>query len=124
MTPDNFAPHFGKKIANKHPGVHVGISYIARIEHVEVVGDWKNFIDTTIGVRGKVWFNKHRSEVEALKTHPDWNWKAPKKRTFLYMSTPRLVFSPPVKKENLQEGKGWLSRRFLSFDELFEAWGC
>ena len=119
-----FAPHFGKKIANSHPGVQVGISYIAQIESVEVVGDWENFIDTTIAVRGKAWFNTHRKEVEALSTQPEWDWTKGKKRAFIYMSTPRLVFSPPVKKENLQTGKGWLSKRFLSFDDLYKAWGC
>jgi len=119
-----FAPHFAKKISNVHPGVHVGISYIAQIERIEVVSDWANFIDTTISVRGKTWFNKHKDVVEALRRHPDWDWKSDKKRTFIYMSAPRLVFSPPVKKENLQEGKGWLSKNYLSFDELFEAWGC
>ena len=43
---------------------------------------------------------------------------------FLFLSKPRLVFNPPVLKDNLQKGKGWLSKRTFSFDELFEAWGC
>jgi hypothetical protein len=35
-----FAPHFGQAIARNHPGVRVGISYIARIESIEVVESW------------------------------------------------------------------------------------
>lgn len=119
-----FAPHFGQRIANMHPGIQVGISYIAKVESVEVVGDWDNFVDTTIAVRGKAWFKRHKDKVEALKKHPDWDWKCDKKRTFIYMSEPRLVFSPPVKKEKIQEGKGWLSKTFLTFDGLYKAWGC
>ena len=119
-----FAPHFGQRIANMHPGIQVGISYIAKVEAVEVVGDWGNFIDTTIAVRGKAWFNRHRDEVEALKKHPDWDWKSDKKRTFIYVGEPRLVFSPPVKKENIQGGRGHLSKTFLTFDHLYKAWGC
>lgn len=119
-----FAPHFGMKIANLHPGIHIGISYIAKIEQIEVVDDWDSFIAATTSVRGKAWYNKHKAEIDALEKHPDWDWNCGKKRTFIYMGAPRLVFSPSVKKENLQDGKGWLSKRFLSFDELFEAWGC
>lgn len=35
-----FAPHFGKAIAGSHPGINVGISYIAKIIKIEVVDDW------------------------------------------------------------------------------------
>jgi hypothetical protein len=41
----------------------------------------------------------------------------------LLLGESRLVFNPPVWKENLQSGKGFLSRRFFSFDELLEACG-
>ncbi|MGJ8640727.1 MAG: hypothetical protein ACSHYA_15160 [Opitutaceae bacterium] len=119
-----FAPHFGQRIANLHPGIQVGISYIAKVESVEVVDDWHNFVDTTVAVRGKAWFNRHEAEIVALKNHKDWDWKNGKKRTFIYMSEPRLVFSPPVKKENIQGGRGHLSKYFLTFDHLYKAWGC
>lgn len=119
-----FAPHFGMKIANLHPGIHVGISYIAKIEDVEVVDDWDSFITATTTVRGIAWYKKHKAEVEALMNHPDWDWKGGKKRTFIYMGEPRLVFSPSVKKENFQASKGNLAKRYLSFDDLFKAWGC
>ena len=119
-----FAPHFGRSIAETHPGVHIGISYIARIEEIAVVGDWEDFINTVKSIRNGTWLNKHRDEVYALKNHEGWDWKSDRKRAFLFLGQPRLVFTPPVKKENLQSGKGWLSKRFLSFDELFAAWGC
>jgi len=119
-----FAPHFGMKIANLHPGIHVGISYIAKIETIEVVDDWDSFVTATITVRGKAWYNKHKAEVDALKNHPDWDWKGGKKRTFIYMGEPRLVFSPSVKKESFQASTGNLAKRYLSFDDLFKAWGC
>ncbi len=32
-----FSPHFGRSIVNNHPGVSTGISYIAKIENIEVV---------------------------------------------------------------------------------------
>lgn len=118
-----FAPHFGQWIAYEHPGVHVGISYIARIEYVEVVQTWQEFIDAIVNTRGKYFLNRHLSQIKPLKTHWDW-WGNPKKKSILFLAMPRLVFNPAIHKEALQKGKGWLSKRFLSFDELFKAWGC
>jgi len=116
-----FAPHFGQRIARNHPGVQVGISYIASIEQVEVVETWKDLLQTVRGVRGKHWLNSHMPLL--LPLHRAWNWRDTN-RSFLFLSTPRLVFNPPVLKENLQKGSGWLSKRFFSFDTLFAAWGC
>jgi hypothetical protein len=115
-----FAPHFGQRIARKHPGVQVGISYIAGIESVEVVETWKDLLQAVRRVRGKHWLNSHMQLLQPLRR---WNW-GDHKRSILFLSMPRLVFNPPVKKERLQRGKGFLSRRFLSFDTLFAAWGC
>jgi len=53
----------------------------------------------------------------------DWGW-VDCRRTFLFLDEPRLVFNPSIKKEKLQKGKGWLSKRVFSFDTFFEAWGC
>ena len=111
-----FAPHFGARIARDYPGIHLGISYVARIEKVEVVEQWADIQAALIDHRGKAWFKKHHDifkRVKWLREH--------KKRSLVIMSLPQLVFHPPVRKESLQEGKGWLSRRFLSFQELFEA---
>ena len=116
-----FAPHFGQRIARKHPGVQAGISYVASIERVEVVETWKDLLNVVREVRGKQWLNSHTFLLEPV--HRGWDWRATK-RNILFLSVPRLVFNPPVRKEELQKGKGWLSKRVFSFDNLFAAWGC
>lgn len=116
-----FAPHFGKRISDTYPGVQVGISYIAKIETVEVVETWQDLLKVCQSVRGKVWLNKHKKLLDPI--HKSWGWSKKKKRYFLFLGVPRLAFNPPVRKEFLQSGKGWLSKRFISFDELFLAWG-
>lgn len=118
-----FAPHFGQSIAYEHPGVRVGISYISRIENVEVIETWQDFINAIISIRGKHFLNSHSYQIKPLKTYWDW-WNKPRKKSILFLDTPRLVFNPSIQKEAIQKGKGWLSKRFLSFDELFKAWGC
>jgi hypothetical protein len=115
-----FAPHFGQQISDEHPGVHVGISYIAGIERAEVVENWEDFLKVTSEVRGKQWLKNHHWLLDPLRR--SWNWR--NRHSFLFLSTPRLVFNPPVRKEKLQKGKGWLSNRVFSFDTLFKAWGC
>jgi len=116
-----FAPHFGQQIARNHPGVRVGISYIASIECVEVVETWRDLLQAVREVRGKQWLNGHMPVLQPLRRGSDWR---DTKRSFLFLSTPRLVFNPPVLKGNLVEGAGWLAKRFFSFDTLFAAWGC
>ena len=116
-----FAPHFAQKIARNHPGVQAGVSYIAGIEGVEVVAKWKDLLQVAREVRGKQWLNGHMKFLQPL--HLGWDWRDTK-RTFLFLSTPRLVFNPPVPKDKLQRGSGFLGKRFFSFDNLFEAWGC
>ena len=76
--------------------------------------------DVAAVVRGGHWYRAHKQLIAPVES---WGWKDAR-RSFLFLGTPRLVFNPPVKKEKLQKGKGWLSKRFLSFDTLFDAWGC
>lgn len=114
-----FAPHFGQNIANRYPGISVGISYIAQIETIEIaesIEDVKNIIRK---VRGKAWFKKNMHLVKPILD--GWSWKNVR-RNFLFLGEPRLVFNPAVKKELLLKGKGWLSKRYFTFDELFKAW--
>jgi hypothetical protein len=114
-----FAPHFGQKIANLHPGISAGISYIAQIKTIEIaesIEDVKNIIRKD---RGKTWLKKNMSLVQPILD--SWSWKNVR-RNFLFLGEPRLVFNPAIKKELLQKGKGWLSKRYLTFDELFKAW--
>jgi hypothetical protein len=117
-----FAPHFGKYIASEHPGIYTGISYLAKIEAVEVVDTWKSFLAAARKVRGGWWLNKHHDLLRQLRR--GWgDWDEKNQRSFAFLATPRLVFNPPINKDLLQKGKGWLSRRTFSFDELFAAWG-
>lgn len=113
-----FAPHFGQRIASDYPGVTKGISYIAKVEGLLTVATWRELRDGLIDSRGKAWFNQHEGHVVPLRRH----WKWPKQRSLLLLGAPRLAFNPPVRKENIQAGRGWLSKQFLSFDELFAAW--
>lgn len=114
-----FAAHFGKFIAQKIPGISSGISYIAKIEAIEVIDTWESFLNAVRNKRGKHWITKYNGQFEAI--HKKWSW-GDHQRSLLFLGEPRLVFNPSVKKENLVEGQGWLSKRFFSFDELFEAW--
>jgi len=114
-----FAPHFGRRVAKGHPGVAIGISYVARLEYVGRATTWREFQDLVIEQRGRTWWNQHQNDLKAL--HHKWSWSADQ-RTFLFLGQPRLVFNPPVRKERLQKGRGWLSKRFFSFDDLFAAW--
>jgi hypothetical protein len=115
-----FAPHFGKWIARNHPGIRAGISYIASIESMAVVETWSDLLNSIREVKGKHWLNSHMQFLQPLRH--DWDW--PTKRSFLFLARPRLVFNPPVLKDALQKGSGWLSKRSVSFDTLFEVWGC
>ncbi|MFN0009326.1 MAG: hypothetical protein ACKVXR_15590 [Planctomycetota bacterium] len=113
-----FAPHFGQRIADEHPGIVVGLSYVARIDSVGQATSWEDLQALLKERRGRRWLTRHRAILDSL--HRKWSW--PENRTFLLLGEPRLVFNPPVRKERLQKGKGWLSKRFFSFDQLFAAW--
>ncbi len=114
-----FAPHFGARISNEYPGIRTGISYVARVESVGHATTWREFRELMYETRGAVWW-RHNDEI-LRQLHRLWPWKE-RHRNFLFLGEPRLVFNPPIHKESLQSGKGWLSKRFLSFDELFAAW--
>jgi hypothetical protein len=115
-----FAPHFGQSIANNYPGIHVGLSYVARIETVEVIETWDELLGVIRSVRNKSWLSKHKNILDQV--HKKWDWNTDKKRCFLFLGEPRLVFNPPITKDRIQKGYGWLSKRFMSFDDLFAAW--
>ncbi len=115
-----FAPHFGNNIANLHPGITLGISYIARIENIDITDSKAGLVDIIKKHRGKAWLNSHKHLIDPIiKT---WDWASMKKRNFIFLDEPRLVFNPSVKKELLQKGKGWLSKKYFTFDELYKAW--
>lgn len=116
-----FAPHFGKSITNVYPGVDIGVSYIARVESVGHATTWDDFRSLVLEQRGAAWVKQQESVFKDLRKK--WTWNKDEHRSFLFLGKPRLVFNPPVQKDWLQSGKGWLSRRFYSFDELYDAWG-
>lgn len=116
-----FAPHFGASIAHHQPGIFAGISYVARVERVFVAATWREFMDGVCEYRGKQWWNSHQKLLKDL--HRDWSWTKERQHSFLLLGEPRLAFNPPIRKDNLQSGKGFLNRRFFSFDDLLEAWG-
>lgn len=115
-----FAPHFGQSIANAHPGVHAGISYIAKIERTEIITTWKDWQETVRVERGAAWLKKHFPTLDRVRR--TWAWDGEKQRSLLLLGEPRLVFAPPIHKENLQIGKGQLSKRYYSFDDFYAAW--
>ncbi len=113
-----FAPHFGKKLRRTYPGTHWGISYIAKIEHVEPTSCWDDFKQVIFRHRGRAWFNKNEDVFKAVK------WlRLRKEHLILVLSRPRLVFTPPIRKDTLQDGSGWLSKRYFMFQEFFDVWG-
>lgn len=116
-----FAPHFGRFIANSHPGIHTGISYIAKIDNVRTVVTWQDWVNAVRDVRGKVWYKKHAANMAPLRKQ--WSWKGQKARDILFLGEPRLAFTPAIRKENIQTGRGFLSKLYLTFDELYQAWG-
>ena len=79
---------------------------------------WKELLKAVRTVRGGRWLNSNRGLLSFMRKE----WNKVQKRSLLFLVSPRLAFNPPVKKETLQKGSGWLSKRFLSFDELFSAW--
>lgn len=114
------APYFGQSIANKHPGITEGMSYVARIEHLEIAASDADVVSAIQKRRGAQWLKKNKRLIEPVLA--DWPWTNVK-RYFFFLGEPRLVFNPSVKKNFIQDGKGFLSRHFYTFDELFLAWG-
>ncbi|MBL7894513.1 MAG: hypothetical protein JNK50_04395 [Bacteroidia bacterium] len=112
-----FAPHFGNKLAKEHSGIVPGISYIARIESREIVEDWKHFIEVAKKIKSKRWLTQNKDILDQIKK---WDWKD-NKRILFSLGEPIHAFSPSIKKDNLQSGHGWLSKAFISFEELFLA---
>jgi hypothetical protein len=115
-----FAPYFGKQLARMTPGIRDGISYIAKIVHVEVVDDWHD-LQEAIREFGDLSRSRYSSDLAPLRR--GWSWTG-KRRSLLFLGEPRLAFNPPILKSALmQGGRGRLGRYFYSFDDLFRAWG-
>jgi hypothetical protein len=118
-----FAPHFGTRIANQLPGIFQGVSYIARVERVLTVKNWKELRKSLVEARGAVWWKRHAALINKIRLDEDWDWKNERGHSFILLGEPRLAFNPPIRKERLQGGKGFLSKWFYSIDDLYKAWG-
>ncbi|MDP2887108.1 MAG: hypothetical protein Q8P51_19045 [Ignavibacteria bacterium] len=114
-----FAPHFGNWIAGVFPGVEAGISYLARIEAIEVVEEWRQLLAVVQERKGKPWLTSHKVFLDGI--HKRWEW-GKEVRNFLFLGKPRLAFNPPIKKNFLQAGSGFLSKNYFTFDQLYQAW--
>ena len=84
-----------------------------------VVGEtWRDFRELMREARGAVWWDRNDEILRELHRVRSWieqHWNV------LLLVEPQLVFNPPIRKEYLQTGRGFLNKRFLSFDELFAA---
>lgn len=58
-----FAPHFGNRISSSHPGIQTGISYIARIERVEVIETFAEFAAAAREICGAHWLRKNANDA-------------------------------------------------------------
>ena len=114
-----FAPHFGMQIADRYPGVQQGISHVAQIEDLVPVRTWADFLGAVRKNKGNGWLRRNHAILREARR---WHWREKGQKYFLFLGEPRLVFNPPINKGALQSGKGWLSKRNLTFEELFEAW--
>lgn len=114
-----FAPHFGQNIAGKHAGIRVGISYVAQIKQIEMVEEWK---DVAQVLKRHQDTTRHWKRLREREYQLHWDTHRVEQRSLLLLGEPRLVFNPPILKKHIQGGSGWLSKRFFSFDDLFEKW--
>jgi hypothetical protein len=114
-----FAPHFGQNITNIIPGINHGVSYITKIIGFEIVDnrkDWEKIIYTHL--KSNKLISKFPESKKVLKSvRYDFN----KPHIILLLNKPHLVFNPPIQKQNLQGGAGWLSKQYYTFEELFQA---
>ncbi|MFC2082321.1 hypothetical protein ACFLQT_01175, partial [Bacteroidota bacterium] len=115
-----FAPHFSKKIVTIIPGLSNGISYVSHIKNIEFLETKKEY---------KTILNQHIKDCKLKHLYKDLDKLVNKVRLennskylLLLLSKPYLVFNPPIKKENLQDGSGWLSKQYFTFEEFFKAW--
>jgi hypothetical protein len=115
-----FAPHLGWKLARSTPSIRRGFSYIAKIEDVSVCAGSFELRELLRQRRGPDWLKKHQERLDAFDRR--WRWRKNVRRSVVLLGRPRPVFNPPVPKESVQTGRGFLNKRSVSFDELFTGW--
>lgn len=112
-----FAPHFGKKIIRISPGINYGISYLAQIQNIE-------YADNTSDLRNIIM--NHIKKEKLKSKYPDCvaiaegiDFELTKPLIVLCLNSPHLLFNPPIQKDKLQDGSGWLSKQYFTFEEFF-----
>jgi len=120
-----FAPYFGNQISIISPGVKEGMSYVAKIyDHLEVNSyhDLKQVITKHVKLKKlKRSIPDLDDKLKEIKSDSKYNENEP--HTLLLLNKPRLLFNPPIDKNLLQDGTGWLSKNYYEFEELFESAG-
>jgi hypothetical protein len=86
-----FAPHFGERIAKEYPGTRVGISYLSRIEAVEVCDRWAELRQIAKRIRGATWVKKHADLLKTVKKC--WDWKNPERRSLVFRNRSRICIT-------------------------------
>lgn len=114
-----FAPHFSKKITKIIPGINYGISYLSQISTIEYVDnkkDWEKVVQSHFKSK-----KLRRPFPEAKKYLLNIKFDFSKPHMILLLNRPHLIFNPPIQKDKLQEGKGWLSKQYFTFENFFNA---
>jgi hypothetical protein len=114
-----FAPHFSQNLSKQTLAAQTGISHLAEIDSVEFVEDRKTFNKIVLSHIKKNKLKRYHVEIEAfIKSQPI---KLEKPLLLMLLKKPHLVFNPPIHKNNLQEGSGWLSKKYYTFEDFFQA---
>ena len=116
-----FAPHFTAKVATVVPGTRHGVAYLSEIYQVEYIEDIQSFKKLIISHIKRNKLKNAYPEIFDFIDSIEIDFDKPK--LVLLLNKPRLVFNPPINKDNLQEGKGFLSKHYYTFEQFFEAAG-
>lgn len=114
-----FAPHFGKNITRLSSGINYGISYVAKIYRVEYVESKADYKKLLLSHKKKHKLSISTKEISELVDKVTHDFATPK--IIILLERPHLLFNPPIPKEKLQGGVGWLSKQYYTFEELFNA---
>ena len=118
-----FTPYFGNKISTISPGIKEGLSYVAKIEsHIEV-NSFEELVNTIKMHVKKEKLKLDKDYIEALikQVKDDEKYDETIPHILLLLGKPRMLFNPPIEKSFLMDGKGFLSKNYYEFEELFEA---
>jgi hypothetical protein len=118
-----FAPYFGNKISTISPGIKEGLSYVAKIENHIEVNTFEELVNTIKMYIKKEKLKLDKDYIETLikQVKDDEKYDETIPHILLLLAKPRMLFNPPIEKSFLMDGKGFLSKNYYEFEELFEA---